>query len=219
MTIRPIPAVIALLALTLLCGCGTSEPPWPEEATAPEARVKQPPAAPAAPPPAPRAAQGALGKLPLAFEENKGQFDPQVLFAARHSTGTFFFTADSLTAVFARTVKTDDPDPDGRPGEPGGPDREKPAATEHFALKIHFLRTSGEVGVEGEDPLPGKVSYFRGKDPEGWVSGAGTFGRIVYRGLWPGIDLAYSGSAGRLKAEYRLVRAAALRRPGCAASG
>lgn len=200
---RPIPVVIALLVLTLVCGCGTSEPPWPEDAAAPGARVEKP-LAPATPPPAPQTAQGALGNLPLAFEENQGQFDSQALFATRHGTGTFFFTADSMAAVFTRTVKADDSDPADRPG---GPDREEPAATENFALKIHFLGTSDGSAVAGEDPLQGKVSYFRGKDPEGWVSGASTFGRIVYHSLWPGVDLAYSGSAGRLKAEYRLERA------------
>ncbi len=193
--------LIASIALALLCACGTSEPPWPGDA-APQPSAANP-APPVTSPPAPGAARNAMGNLPLAFEENQGQFDPQALFAARHGTGTFFFTADSLAAVFSRAVKTADPQ-----GETDRPGPDKPAVSESFALKIHFLGTSDAATVDGEDPLQGKVSYFRGKDPEGWVSGAATFGRIVYRDLWPGIDLAYSGSAGRLKAEYRLARAA-----------
>lgn len=200
---------ILFLLVALLCGCGTSEPPWPGDA------APQPDAANSAPPvtspPVPGAARNAMGNLPLAFEENEGQFDPQALFAARHGTGTFFFTADSLAAVFTRTVKpagqVPADHPAGHPGEPGGPGDQAPAATESFALKIVFVGAGESTVVEGEDPLQSKVSYFRGKDPEGWVSGAATFGRVVYRNLWPGIDLAYSGSAGRLNAEYRLGRA------------
>ncbi len=202
MTARPIQTFVALLVLLLLCGCGTSEPPWPENA-APAVGAEAPPSATATPPPAPQAAQGALGNLSLAFEENRGQFDPQVLFAARHGTGTFFYTADSLAAVFTRNVKTT-----AQTDDPENPVGETTLSIESFALKIHFLGTSAAATVDGESPLDGKVSYFRGKDPEGWVSGAATFERIVYRGLWPGVDLAYSGSAGRLKAEYRLDRAA-----------
>jgi hypothetical protein len=193
--VRFFSALIASVALILLCGCGTSEVPSPET-------VADTPTASAAPPTAFGDAQGALGDLPLAFEENQGQFDPQALFAARNGTGTFFFTADSLAAVFTRTVKTTDNSDDL--DQPVG---DTEMSTESFALKIHFLGSNQGIVVEGEDPLQGKVSYFRGKNPEGWVSGAGTFGRIVYRDLWPSIDLAWSGAAGRLNGEYRLERA------------
>lgn len=203
MRTRPIQTIFALLVLSLACACGTDEPPGPGEGAAPEVRPDNPSAATAPPSPPPQAAQDALAGLPLAFEENQGQFDPQALFAARHGTGTFFFTADSLAAVFTRTVKTTD-----YSDEPDQPVGDTQMSTESFALKIHFLGSNDGVLVKGEDPLQGKVSYFRGKDPEGWVSGAGTFSRIVYRDMWPGVDLAYSGSAGRLKAEYRLARAA-----------
>lgn len=187
---------ITLIVLILLCGCSAPEAPSPET-------VAEPAADTASTPPGPMEANCAIENLPLAFEENQGQFDTQALFAARHGTGTFFFTADSLSAVFTRYAKTTD-----YSGDPDNPVGETRRTTENFALKIHFQGASDEVAVEGEEPLQGNVSYFRGKDPDGWVSGAPTFSRLVYRDLWPGVDLSYSGSAGQLKAEYRLARAA-----------
>ena len=45
------------------------------------------------------------------------------------------------------------------------------------------------------------ISYFKGKR-EDWRAGLPTYSKIIYRGLWPGIDLVYSGSADRLKYEF-----------------
>ncbi len=52
------------------------------------------------------------------------------------------------------------------------------------------------------DRLPGVVSYFRGP-VSNWRTALPTFRRLVYRRLWPGIDLVYRGPRGRL--EYDLV--------------
>jgi len=51
---------------------------------------------------------------------------------------------------------------------------------------------------------PGKVNYFRGSDPSKWVTGARTYGKLVYRDLYPGIDLVVHFDQGRLKNEYRV---------------
>jgi Beta-propeller repeat len=44
-----------------------------------------------------------------------------------------------------------------------------------------------------------------GDDPARWRTGLRTYGRVVYRELWPGIDLAFDGRGGKLKYEF-LVR-------------
>ena len=58
-----------------------------------------------------------------------------------------------------------------------------------------------DVKPVGEEKAAGVVSYFKGK-PEDWQAGIPTYSRIVYRDLWPGIDLAYSGTSNRLKYEF-----------------
>jgi len=157
------------------------------------------------------ATKGALAGLPLAFEENRGQFDQQVLFAARHGTGTFFFTAEAMTAAFTRRVEPEDSPPD-IPRSLAEKDRPEQPLTENFALKVHFVGASSPASVEGRNPQENKVSYIKGKNPDKWVSGAATFSSIVYHDLWPGIDLEYSGGQDRLKAVYHLARAADISR-------
>jgi hypothetical protein len=47
--------------------------------------------------------------------------------------------------------------------------------------------------------LPGRVSYFAGADRTRWVVGAPTFARVVYRDVWPGVDVAFHGRAGTVE--------------------
>ena len=50
---------------------------------------------------------------------------------------------------------------------------------------LRFLDANREARVEGRAKQSGKLSYFRGKDPEKWRSGLSTYREVVYRGLWP----------------------------------
>src|SRR4030095_738605 len=43
--------------------------------------------------------------------------------------------------------------------------------------------------------------YLKGH-PDEWKTGLKTYRKIVYRDLWPGIDLAYSGTVNRLKYQF-----------------
>ena len=42
--------------------------------------------------------------------------------------------------------------------------------------------------------LPGKVNYYLGNDPRKWRIGLPTYGKITYRDVYPGIDVAYYGN-------------------------
>jgi hypothetical protein len=53
----------------------------------------------------------------------------------------------------------------------------------------------------GEDPLPTRVSYFKGPKDQ-WRTGLPSYGSVVYREPWPGVDLVLSGSAGQLKSSF-----------------
>jgi len=69
-----------------------------------------------------------------------------------------------------------------------------------WALKIEFVHAN-KVKPTGLDPKETVFSYFKGK-PEDWKTGLSTFGLLIYKDLWPGIDLLYSGTVDQLKYEY-----------------
>ncbi len=68
-----------------------------------------------------------------------------------------------------------------------------------------WLRFSGsnvDARIEGEDALAGRVNIFSGAAAR---TGLETYGRIRYRALYPGIDLTYSATGRRIKAEFLIA--------------
>ena len=138
----------------------------------------------------------AYGQLPLSFTENAGQMDEPVRFYLRGSRGTVYFTPEEVVYdVVEQTARPDRP----RPGEE--PEMAQPDTTVRrrgVVVRMKLEGASSDLVLEGVDQLPGKVNIFRGKDPDQWKTNIRTFGGIVYRNLYHGIDLAYRGQKGRL---------------------
>ena len=57
--------------------------------------------------------------------------------------------------------------------------------------------------VEACDMKQGKVNYFIGKDPKNWKTNIPTYGAILYKGIYPGIDMKVYGTNNQL--EYDLI--------------
>ena len=74
-----------------------------------------------------------------------------------------------------------------------------------MALALRFLGSNRNVAIRGERPGPGRVNYLLGNDPAERRTGLRTYERVVYRNLWPGVDMVFAGQNGELKYEF-LVR-------------
>jgi hypothetical protein len=59
---------------------------------------------------------------------------------------------------------------------------------------ITFVGASAQPALAADNMLPGKVNYFIGDDPALWRVGLESYSNVVYRALYPGIDLSYEGS-------------------------
>ncbi|MGZ4899470.1 MAG: DUF7948 domain-containing protein [Candidatus Angelobacter sp.] len=135
------------------------------------------------------------GNLPLSFESNRGQTDPQVKFLSRAGNRTLWLTSNE--AVLAV----------GRPSRPAGPDAKKSAAVKESqiapaVLRMKFVGANANPRIAGEARQTGTVNYFAGK-PEEWRTKIHTYARVRYRSLYPGIDLVFYGNNREL--EYDLV--------------
>jgi hypothetical protein len=177
-------SILGLIALALIMGAVAERPASGSAGAAPSAESAR--------------FDRSFGRVPLFFVPNRGQLDPSVDFFAPGGHESVFFGADGVTIVLTRD-------------EPDGPAERGPAESAatvpvkiRWALKLNFVGASPGVIPAGEDETGAVISYFSGR-PEGWIQGLPAFSRIVYRDLWPGIDLAYSGSADLLKYEF-LVR-------------
>jgi hypothetical protein len=124
----------------------------------------------------------AYANLPLAFIENHGQSDPRVRFYAQGARYAFHFTRDAALLTFTEDAN----------------------ATRGVVLGLRFIGANPQVAVEGADRAPGEVNYFRGNDPSRWRTAVGRYSQVVYRELWPGIDMKVLGHAGTLKYEFHV---------------
>jgi hypothetical protein len=184
--------ILLLITLSLACG-GKKEEAGQADQAAPEETARE-----EAVPPEARQAQAvqAYGQLPLSFTENAGQVDEPVRFYLRGSRGTVYFTPEEV--VYDVVEQTTRPDR-RRPGEE--PETAPPDTTVRRRGVVVRMKLEGadpDLVLEGTDQLQGKVNIFRGKDPDKWKTNIRTFGGIIYRDLYPRIDLAYQGREGRL---------------------
>ncbi|HKQ78922.1 MAG TPA: SBBP repeat-containing protein [Blastocatellia bacterium] len=133
-----------------------------------------------------------LSDLPLAFTENKGQLDARVAFHLQGRSTAAYFTSQGMTLSLTRQYA----------GEASTASRTGAKATrQQWNLKLNFMDADPGARPEGRDLTQARVSYFNGP-PENWRAGLRTYASIVYRDLWPGIDLVYNGTTDRLKYEF-----------------
>ena len=143
-----------------------------------------------------------FGRMPVYFIPNRGQLDPRVDYYIAGIDKSVYFGPSGITIALTR--------PEGRK-KARESDREKSAAgasaldgrgeIARWTVKLDFVGAGPGVHPAGGEKANAVISYFKGK-PDEWRKGLATYSRIVYRDLWPGIDLAYYGTAERLKHEF-----------------
>lgn len=172
-----------LLSLTLLRGAQAASvsPPEPQPAT----------------PATQQQVQKLLTGLPLSFIPNQGQADKQIKYSLHGRDTQVYFTAKGLTMVLTE------------PGKEEKPRREAslkttpqaPEARPRWVTKLDFVGASRKVKIEGTERSEAVVSYFKGSEDQ-WKTGLPTYQKVVYRDVWPGIDVEYSGTGQKLKTTY-----------------
>lgn len=113
------------------------------------------------------ALESGFGRVPLSFEANHGQADAQVRFLARADGQVLYLTRRE--AVIAM-------------GDQGG----------RSALRMSLVGGRSDAEVAGVEELPGKNNFLIGRDPSRWRTNVPTYGSVVYRNVYNGIDLRFS---------------------------
>jgi hypothetical protein len=118
------------------------------------------------------------GKLPLSFQENRGQTDARVKFLS-HGNRYSIRLAPSEVLLNLH----------GKAGR-------------ESTIRMGFPGAKSSPVMAGAERQRAVSSYFIGNDPAKWVTGAPNFARVQYRQLYPGIDLAFYGNQGQLEYDF-----------------
>lgn len=148
-------------------------------------------------------AQQLLSSVPLSFQKNEGQVDEQVEFLVKNGSTTIFFTPKEVVYSIVIGAEFDNKNLDNRE-DLGGSDKLEQESRTIQVIRQLFINAKDDVVVEGGEELGGKVNYFIGNDQDKWVRNASTFSHIIYKELYQGIDLVYSGKTSLLKYEYHI---------------
>jgi uncharacterized protein (TIGR03437 family) len=117
-----------------------------------------------------------LRGVPLAFEPNRGQAESEAKFVA-HGTGYSIFL-NAREAVL------------------------RLGSSKDSWLRIRPLGANPSPLISALDELPGKSNYLNGATPSTWRTNIPNCARVLYRDVYPGIDLAYHGTEGKLEYDW-----------------
>jgi len=137
--------------------------------------------------------------MPLAFTKNEGQWNERVLFKANTGGATMWYTDEGVYYQFTRPLLEDETKDKG-----GSVERfeRKPQKSESFVIKASFIGANPNPTVVGKDLFEHKFNYFLGNDPAKWQTSVPNFKVVVYKDLYPGIDLKYYGNGRRMKYDF-----------------
>lgn len=121
-----------------------------------------------------------LTKRPISFELNRGQAAATTDYLARGAGFSLQLSNTGATVELNRQKASQPP----------------------ARLKMQLANANLAAQAEGTQPLPGKVNYFHGNDPQHWRTGVPTFGAVKYAGVYPGIDLVWHGNQQQLEYDF-----------------
>ena len=155
------------------------------------------------------------------FTENKGQWDQHVRFKGELSSGAFFLLGNGYrvlqhdTATFFKALQqmTGHAEmPSGSAGGTSGKISPKAAASvkpddrivvNSHAYDVTFAGANPKSFVIPEREMVGYANYFIGNDSTKWANHVKTFGALLYKEIYPGIDVRYYSENGFVK--YDLI--------------
>jgi hypothetical protein len=129
------------------------------------------------------------GRLPMAFELNRGQADASVNFLARGQGYSLFLTSGEAVLRLS----------DSSPRKTVAIEAQNPSGA---VVRMAIAGADSRAQVSGIDALPGVTSYFVGDDPAAWRTRIPNYAKVEYTGVYPGIDLVYYGNQQQLEFDF-----------------
>src|ERR1051325_5567785 len=118
---------------------------------------------------------GAPHAIPLRFEPSGGQSASEASFVCRAAGHTAYLRPDR--AIFAA---------DGA------------------VVRMSLLGSNPSAQAVGLEPLESVANYLVGPDETRWRTGVSGFARVEFREVYPGVNLVYYGTEGRLEYDFVL---------------
>lgn len=154
--------------------------------------------------------------LPFGFEPNEGQAAPQVKFLSHAGPYTLFLMPHQVAFRFHHSrsgaaapfrIRSGAAQAEAlpvrkQPSLPRLAAQRRPERRPPDLVRMNFVGANPEVGLDGIDELPGKTNYFLGSNPDDWRTSIPNYAQVVYRQIYPGVDVVFHGSQRQLEFDF-----------------
>ncbi len=141
----------------------------------------------------------AYGNLPLSFEANHGQANPEVKFISRGRGYTLLLAPTEAVLSLSGASARKSSEVSLAAHKITERLAERPSGA---VLRMRLLNANPEPQVRGIDNLPGKTNYFIGNDPDNWRTGVPNYAKVEYEEIYPGVNLVYYGNQQQLEYDF-----------------
>jgi len=138
------------------------------------------------------------------FTENKNQWENNVLFRAQLDGGFLFLEKNAFTYNFydSETLRKNhiqkEKDLDKQKNEP----------IRSHAFRVTYVGANASPQVETKQATHDYCNFFIGNDKSKWASGVKNFKEVIYKNMYPGIDLQVLGMQNSMKYNFIVAPAA-----------
>src|SRR5438477_898034 len=135
-----------------------------------------------------------FANLPLSFEPNLGQTDPQVKFLSKNTHYNLFLTSDEAVFTLPISKREKSSKRAGRPQLDG--------MTSAAVLRMKMLGANAAPQISGDTQVSGHSNYLIGRDRSQWVRDVDQYARVNYSEIYPGVDLTFYGQQRQLEFDF-----------------
>jgi hypothetical protein len=133
------------------------------------------------------------GGLPLGFEANYGQADPQVKYLSRAGRCNLYLTAKEAVIDLRESAR------------PSSHERKTDSANanpQSCMLRMKLVGASDATRITAMDELKGKTNYFIGNDPKKCRTNVPTCSIVKFQDVYRGVDVVYYGTRPELEYDF-----------------
>jgi len=140
-------------------------------------------------------AQPTAANSPVVFVQNKGQWGPDILFRADLPSGFLFLKKNALEYVFYDTQAL------AALHTPRA-DQALNGSVRAHGVEVRLEGSSTGARLEALHPSPTGIHYFLGNDPTRWAADVPAYSEVIYRDIYPGVNLRLFAYYQTLKYEF-----------------
>jgi gliding motility-associated-like protein len=131
------------------------------------------------------------------FVENQGQWEDSYDYKLQLSSGSMFFENMGYTMLLVDPESVGHSEDDHNHFHTG----ENEILQQH-SIKMQFLNANPFPSIEGDLKTGFYYNYLLGNDPTHWKSNVGVYKKIIYKDIYPSIDIHYYGDEEDLKYDF-----------------